>query len=215
MKEDKVITGYSDCSDEGILTESKAIIKGCTGNASYTFAPTQLTDLATKQSVYDADLVTAQNGGKLEVAKKDISKGELANSLHSITTTVNLQQKGHRDALLSSGAQLTADSNPQPSGEFAAPTTLSADAGTGVDQIAARVGTVTGQHDHGTMFAWTPALNASEDVTTWKMQYSTSHHTVIGGLTANTQYLVKAAYQNKNGIKLIWSKAVILWTKIR
>ena len=213
MKEDKVVTGYGEHTDDGIVTEAKSIIKGCTGNASYTFLPTLLTDLATNLTLYQGNLVAAKNGGKNEVAAKDASKSDLAKSLHNITTEVNLQQKGNKNALLSSGAALTLDSNPNPGGEYAEPVTLSAKAGTATDELAFRVGTITGQPDHGVMFALTPALNASDDVTTWTMHYSSCHQLVVGGLIPATKYLVASAYQNLRGIKLVWSKPIIVWTK--
>lgn|GEM_PF-597152 len=210
----KVIINYNHETDSNLVTITNQIIEGCSDNLAFTFTKSELTNIIAFLAVFVDDLSKMPNGGVIQTQVKDAAGDKLKTGLHTICTEINAQKSGNTVALLSSGAPLTSRSLPKTSTSvgYPAPEGLKIEPITVPTAVDVSVKPASGINDHGTMFAFTPVLNAAEDINLWTMRYSSSHHLTVTGLVPATKYMMAAGFQGTTGTTIVWCKPILFGT---
>ena len=208
----KVIISYDNETDSDLVLIVKQTIKGCTGNADYTFANSELVNVGLNLTDFEERLSEMPTGGNVETENKKQSRAKLLLSFHKLCMSINTQQEGNLAALERSGAPIIGSALSKGTGLYPAPQGLKIKPITVATAIDASVKRVKGLNDHGTMFAFTPVLNAPEDINQWTMKFSSSHHLTINGLMPATKYMLAAGFQGKTGTPIVWCKPIIFGT---
>ena len=206
-----VIISYEHETDANLVVIVKQTIKGCTGNADYTFT-NELSNVVLYAADFDAKLSVMPNGGIIVTRNKDLSKAKLATGMHTLCSSINTQKGGNLVALQGSGAPLTAGSLPKGTTVYPAPEGLKIKPIKVATSVDASVKPVKGLNDHGTVFAYTPVLNASDNYDDWTQRHTSSHHLTLTGLKPATKYLLIAGFQGPTGTPIVWSKQMIFGT---
>ena len=206
-----VIISYENETDPNLVVIVKQTIKGCTGNTVFTFT-TELSDVVLYAADFDAKLSVMPNGGIIETEEKNLSHAKLAAGMHTLCSSINTQKGGNLVALQSSGAPLTAGSLPKGTTVYPAPEGLKIEPITVATSVDASVKLVKGLYDHGTVFAYTPVLNASDNIDDWTQRHTSSHHLTLTGLKPATKYLLVAGFQGPTGTPIVWCKPMIFGT---
>ena len=213
MKDSKVLTNFDKYSDTGLSALALQMIEALNKNTNFVFTKSELVNLIADQADYGSRLSENPLGGIMETEYKNQSKAKLGESLHTICTEINAQQKGNTTALESSGAPLAKDSSNNNGDITITPKELKAIAGSDATELNASVKRNPAVSDHGTMFAYTEAANAPADISLWSMQYCTCHHQTLKGLKKGTNYMVAAAFQGPSKSKLAFCSPISVWTK--
>ena len=206
-----VIISYEHETDANLVLVVKQTIKGCTDNTVFTFT-NQLSNVVLYAADFDAKLSVMPNGSIIETEEKNLSKAKLAAGMHTLCSSINTQKGGNLIALQSSGAPLTGGSLPKGTTVYPAPEGLKIEPIKVATSVDASVKLVKGLNDHGTMFAYTPVLNASDNMDDWTQRYTSSHHLTLTGLKPATKYLLIAGFQGPTGTPIVWSKQMIFGT---
>ena len=208
----KVLTGYSNIKDADAHTTAKSIITGCTNNTLFTFT-TELTNLVLLDTDYVDRLGKVATGTSQDVVNKNESKAKLKTGLKVICTEINHQQAGNTGALESSGAKLWANAYQKKGGDNPAPNGLKSVAGVKATELKVEITKTVGFRDYGTVWAYTPALNAVNDINLWPQVFETGHSATLTGLLPGTKYNVAAAHKGPKGTTLVWGLPVVAFTK--
>jgi hypothetical protein len=200
----KVLTDYSYMSDSELEVFSLGVYKSCNGNANFTFAGGENTKLGNYQTDYNNKLSVSHSGGPSAVMAKDEARGLVIGQLRIVSIIVNLQAAGDSKKLESSGLIISKDKEfaemPVAHGFSVKLLEVSGSVKLAVDKPAV--------HDHGTMFAFTPAQGASNNINNWRIVHANGHSTQIDDLTSGTVYSFSAAYKGRDGEKLKWCDVI-------
>ncbi len=203
MRKYKVVTDFSDLKDAELDVEAANAVKGLSGNPDFTFAGNELKDFTTDAGDYHTAMGSLATGGKLAVTAKNTARTTLEKSFGAVAVIVNQQANGVLGKLQGSGIPLTE----QPSYDVQpVPVNFRVDNGAnGVMNVAVDKSTVT---DHGTVFAYTPVVNAPSDINLWTLKPANGHSAVVKGLPAGAAYLFSAAYKGRDDDDLVWASAI-------
>ena len=208
----KVLTGYSKLSDAGALTTAQSIVKGCSGNASFVFDD-ELTGLETLTTDYASRLSKVKTGTKQDKDNKNASKAKLLTGLKVICTEINRQQAGNYGVLESSGAPMWANAYQKKGGDNPSPLKLRTAPGVNATDLKVEIDPTVGFHDYGTVWAYTLAAGAVNDINLWKQVFETGHSATLTGLLPGTKYMIAAAHKGAKGTPLVWSASLNAYTK--
>ena len=206
-----VIISYEHETDANLAIVVKQTIEGCTDNKDFTFT-NELSNVVLYAADFDAKLSVMPNGGIIVTREKDLSKAKLATGMHTLCSSINTQKGGNLVALQGSGAPLTAGSLPKGTTVYPAPEGLKIKPIKVATSVDASVKPVKGLNDHGTVFAYTPVLNASDNYDDWTQRHTSSHHLTLTGLKPATKYLLIAGFQGPTGTPIVWCKPIIFGT---
>lgn len=99
----RVSLGFAKLPDDELLTFTKNVIDGLTGNAEFPTPPVTLAALSAAYVDFTNKLAASLNGGKMETAAKDAARQALLALLRDQTTYVQLMASNDETAMLSSG----------------------------------------------------------------------------------------------------------------
>lgn len=203
MRKYKVITDFSDAKDADLEVDASNAVKGLTGNTNFTFAGNTLTNFATTVSNYHTSLGALATGGRAAVTAKNAARAALETSFGAVAVIVNQQANGDLAKLQTSGIKLAK----QPSKQVQpVPVNFRVENGNNGDIIVSvDKSPVT---DHGTVFAYTPAANASSNINLWTLKPVNGHSAVIKGLPAGVAYLFSVAYKGSDDEDLVWAPPI-------
>lgn len=203
MRKFKVITDFSDKKDAELDVDAANATTGLDGNANFTFSGNQLKDFKDDATAYHDSLAALATGGKNAVTAKNVAKEKLLKSFSVVAVVVNQQADGDLGKLQTSGIELAEQPKfiPQPM-----PINFRVENGNnGAMNVVVDKSSVT---DHGTVFAYTPAANASSDINLWTLKPANGHNASIKGLPAGVAYLFSAAYKGRDGEDLVWAAPI-------
>jgi len=203
MRKYKVITDFSDKTDADLDVAAAAAVTGLKGNANFTFVDDQLKDFEDDGNAYHDSLAALATGGKAAVTAKNAARETLLNSFGAVAVVVNQQADRDLAKLQSSGIPLSEQPKylPQP-----IPANLRVENGNnGSMNVSVDKSPVT---DHGTVFAYTPATNASSDINLWTLKPVNGHSVVIKGLPAGVAYVFSAAHKGRDNEDLVWAAPI-------
>lgn len=200
----KVLTGFSHLDDGELDIEAANAVTGLTGNSNFTFTGSTLTDFATAETAYHNALGALSTGGKTATIQKNEARAALLPLFTAVAIIVNQQAAGNLTMLQSSGIKLASTNRnhyQQPM-----PVNLQVNNGPNATIIASVEHSPVG--DHGTVFAYTPATNASTDPNTWTQKTVNGHKATITGLTPAMAYNFTAAYKGADDEALVWAPPI-------
>ena len=189
--------------DEELITSGNAIVKGCTGNASYKFT-NELTNAVGSLATFAGNLALCKHGNEADTSKKNDSKVFVVDDFRVLGTQVNVQAAGDRVKALSSGFPLEKEQTHQMMGEvkgFHVENTSIAGA------IFVSVQKPPTYLTHGTIFGfWDPALGPTPaDKNKWFHKHSNGNSLTLSGFTPGVIYPFAAAYKGLDSEALVWS----------
>jgi len=214
MRTALVITNYTDESDEILDIKASRVLHGCTDNDNFDFTKNELINLKAGLLDYRDKLSRIKTGNKADITLKKIAKKVLAALLKIVCKEINRQHKGDQAILQGTGAVMAKDSNTHKEGLLPFVEQFRMSAGLRTDELIAKVKKIKGLNNYGTVFAYTEAVNANDDINTWDHEHSTCHSIILSGLQKGTAYLVSAAYKGSKGTRLNWCAPIMSATKI-
>ena len=96
---------FSKLSDVDLSAFTGEVIAGLTDNQHFTAPPEIPADLQTKKNSFDAAIVAAAGGGRLQSALKDAARAVVIAALNKDASYVDINSNEDRTILLSSGFQ--------------------------------------------------------------------------------------------------------------
>ena len=200
----RVITGFTELTDGELDIEAANAVTGLTGNPSFTFTGTTLTDFTSVAQAYHNALGALSTGGKAATILKNETREALLPMFSAVAIIVNQQANGNQTALASSGIKLASTNRNhylQPM-----PINLQVENGpNGTINVSVKHSPVG---DHGTVFAFTLCTNTQTDPNTWTQKTVNGHKITITGLTPGTAYNFTAAYKGSDDEVLVWAPPI-------
>ena len=213
MRKARVITNYTDESDNILDYKASCVVDGCTDNDDFNFTKGELINLKIGLLYYRDKLSRSTHGSRKDVTLKNEAKKALAALLKVICQEINHQHKGDEAILLGSGAVLAKNSNTHKQGLYPFVENFRLSVGLGTDELKVRVKKIKGLNNYGTVFAFIESQYADNDIITWNMEHSTCHSATLTGLKRAKAYQVSAAYKGSKGTRLNWCPPITITTK--
>jgi len=163
----KINLGFGKYTDAQLLVKSQAIHTAMTGNTNF---PTPTPTLAAVQTAIDdyaTALSAAQEGGKTNVATKNVKKGELIDVLVSLGNYVTFTADGDEVKLVSSGFPVQKQKEPSPPLEK--PEIIKVEDGGNSGELLVTISAVKGARTYVYQYTKDPLNDANE----WTGQNST------------------------------------------
>ncbi len=105
------LMSFADYADGKLLEFASAVIAALTGNSNFTKVNDPLAALTNVYARYARALDAARHGSSAQVAAKNVLKSALIVALRNLCSAVNYEQKGNREALLTSGFAVSKDAS--------------------------------------------------------------------------------------------------------
>jgi hypothetical protein len=200
----RVLTGFTELDDGELDIEAANAVTGLTGNPSFTFTGTTLTDFSNVASAYHTALGALSTGGKAATILKNETREALLPMFTAVAIIVNQQANGNLTALTSSGIKLA--SNNRNHHQQPMPINLQVTNGPNGTMVVSVKHSPVG--DHGTVFAFTLETNTATDPNTWTQKTINGHKVTISGLTTGSSYKFTAAYKGADDEVLVWAPPI-------
>ena len=205
MSNFKVLIGFSDYSDDGLLQKGRVIEAKMTGNASFPTPNPSIATLTTAIIKFETDL-TASNGGRNGInatAVKNQSRAELITVMQNLG--LDVQKNGNDDyvTLLSSGYDIKG--TPAPGTVPEAPINLILSDGAHSGECDVKFDKVKNATVYEIRYTAQPLVDSSWTV----MPPTTRTHNIITGVAHATELYVQARTINSHGLSE-WSNMVNL-----
>jgi hypothetical protein len=195
----KSLTNFASLSDSGLESKTQLILSSLTGNANFPTPTPTLAALQTAFDVFQAALVKAGTGNRVDIAEKNEAREVLVNLLRLLCAYVNLTANGNRAMLLSSGFNISKDREPS---IITKPENLKIENGLSSGELLLSVSAVKGAyaylHEYTTDATLAPQSWVSSTTTASKalldnLQPGTLYYCRVGAVGANGQLLYSDA----------------------
>ncbi len=103
----KILTDFTSYTDSALEQKAELIVDSMTDNAHFTAPVPAPADIRTALTAFDAAIVKAKEGGKVEKAERDAKRQELVVLLEKLALYVQMQGNENEAALASSGFSLS------------------------------------------------------------------------------------------------------------
>ncbi len=200
----KVLTGFTELDDGELDIEAANAVTGLTGNPSFIFTGTTLTDFSDVATAYHNALGALSTGGKAAIILKNETREALLPMFTGVAIIVNQQANGNQTALSSSGIKLASDNR----NHHQQPMPINLQVTNGPNGTMAPSVKHSPVGDHGTVFAFTVGTNPQTDPNTWTQKTVNGHKATISGLTPGTAYNFTAAYKGSDDETLVWAPPI-------
>jgi hypothetical protein len=191
MKKKIILKKYKRERDSDLSTTAKRVVEKLKNNTNYPNPPAALAKLEEKLPAYDASLVNARGRDKEMIAIKKGLKIEIAALLTELDSYVTLISNGDEVLLLSSGFDISGQTEEQPMPaipklfiELGAP-----------GEVTIKVKQVRGARAY--MHQYTAEPPTSETI--WVNEGSTNPNCTFRGLKSFTKYWFRIVALGKNG----------------
>ena len=146
-----------------------------------------LPEIRTAIDNFRAALVTAQNGGRMEIAEKNKSRKLLQDKLHQLGGYVTFTANGDKTILISSGFSLVKEPLPRP--QIEAPQKLVVTNGTNPGEMLVKVTAVKGARSYYHEYTPDPLTESSQ----WVHEVNSQSKFVFKGLQSGKKYWFRSA----------------------
>jgi hypothetical protein len=182
----RILFRFRRYADVLLLIFSKTVLQNLTGNIFYpTISPTLQIFSETIQA-YEAALTAAKEGGKGNIAAKNVRKQELVDLLDALAFDL-MKTNNSLEALSTTAFPLSKD--PQPLPPLGVPLISKIEGGESTGQLVVTVHALKGARTY--MYEYTPEPLTADSV--WASQNSTSIKGVISGLVSGKKYWCRVA----------------------
>ncbi len=203
----KIITNYSNYTDEDLSLIASQGIKGCTGNAYFTFVNNELKEATAAEDAYFKALSGIVTGTRTAVTAKNVARENLLEKIKLLTTQINIQAAGDLQKLQTCGFPVGKDPKHHQGMGVVANFKVERSTNAGTMKVSVKKPIYS---NRGTIFAfWDPKYGeAPANINDWFWRHSNGHKLVLKGLSVGKTYFFAAAYKGSDKDTLIWSAVV-------
>jgi hypothetical protein len=205
MSNFKVLIGFSDYSDDGLLSKGRVIVDKMNGNANFQNPTPSIADLTTALDKFEAALIFSNGGrgGVEATANKNASREALISTMQNLG--LDVQKNGNDDyvILISSGFDIKG--TPAPGTQPDAPKNITLSDGAHKGECDVKFDKVVNATMYEVRYSTEPNV-----ATSWeKMLPNTRTRSTITGIAHGTELYVQARAINSHGASE-WSNRVDL-----
>jgi hypothetical protein len=203
MSSIELIINHSSLRDNEVVPFGENLLQKLDKNTLFVVAPERIALIRSNLTNYQIKLANCKDGNKLDTLQKNEAKNTLTTLYDDLALDLNVQAKGDREKLLTTGFTLVKETvkNKMP------PKPVGFKVENGINDGDLIFSVPTNKDARMYVFFFTPAPAAIADTTRWSSVSSTSHKQQISGFTHGVEYECRCAYQGPDRI-LVFSDTI-------
>lgn len=191
----QIVTNYKQVPDSSMILLVEGIVQRLTGNPYFNIPPERLGKFNTLKEDFQVNLGKSQGGSKVDTLNKNRSKLDLALFMEDLALDLNIQVKGDREKLATTGFTLVKE--PERHKQPGKPTGFAISYGVSSGEVVLSVDSCSDSKFY--LFCYTIDPPAEAHPSNWKSVASTSRKVLVEGLTRGAEYQFCCAYQGTDG----------------